>query len=134
GRVVEGKVTRADADEVEVQLRFGAITYRRDEVVRIEYEMTALERYQKALAEATEPQACMDAADAAKADGLDQREVRKAWERAIELDPDFRPARDALGHQHHDGRWMTDREVKLAKGWIEWQGELIPPGELERRK
>ncbi|MBI4576232.1 MAG: DUF1570 domain-containing protein [Planctomycetes bacterium] len=42
-------------------------------------------------------------------------EARRAWERAVAIDPEHRAARAALGHTRHEGRWYTredyNREV-----------------------
>jgi hypothetical protein len=137
-RVHEGKVIFEDEDQVKLERKFGnitsVVTFRRDEVLRIEKAMTKEEEYQAALAAAETPEACMEAAEQAKAHRLHRRDIRKAYEKAIEIDPDFKPAREILGFKYLDGKWISEREWKLAKGYQWYRGELLEPAEIEKRK
>ncbi|GIW70617.1 MAG: hypothetical protein KatS3mg102_0159 [Planctomycetota bacterium] len=140
GEVYEGKVVHADHEKVQLERQFGSITsvmtFSRDEVVKIERSLTPEERIDKALAEASTPEACMEAARLAESSNMPQSVVRRCWERAIEIDPDFRPARERLGYRYLESerRWVTEREWKLAQGYQWYRGELLPPDEIQRRK
>jgi hypothetical protein len=56
------------------------------------------------------------------------------YEAAIKLDPEFAPAREALGHVFHEGRWLTSEQARSAKGLVYHKGKWITPEEAAQRK
>jgi tetratricopeptide (TPR) repeat protein len=46
-----------------------------------------------------------------------KEEAIKAYERAIEIDPEFEPARKALGHKKVLGRWTSEKEYNDPSWW-----------------
>lgn len=138
GRIHEGKVIAATDEMVQLEKRIGemtmVVTFRRDEVVDIEYKLTAGQKLAKALNEAKTAEECLTAARQAQAEGVAAETLVRAYERAVELDDQNEEARKALGHVYKSGRWMTDREWKKSQGYIEYKGELVHPDELARVK
>lgn len=58
-------------------------------------------------------------------------EQRKTHLRVIlELDPEHRTARRALGYSKYDGKWMTREEWCKSRGLVKYRGRYITPEEL----
>jgi len=49
----------------------------------------------------------------------------------LELDPNHRPSRLALGYGKYDGKWMTRDEWNRSRGLVKHKGKYITPEELE---
>jgi len=49
----------------------------------------------------------------------------------LEIDPDHRPSRLALGYSKYDGEWMTRDEWHRSQGLVKYKGKYITPEELE---
>jgi tetratricopeptide (TPR) repeat protein len=62
----------------------------------------------------------------AKSNGM-PAEALVLFQQAILADPDHEHARREMGFQKVDGVWLTEREVKIAKGLIEFEGEWMTP-------
>jgi hypothetical protein len=74
--------------------------------------------------------------------GDHQREGRQVLRAILELNPEHRPAHEALGHTQHDGRWfaskkdleryMREEQERIAreKGLVRWKGEWVDPLDL----
>ena len=62
----------------------------------------------------------------AKANGMGA-DALVLFQEAIVADPDHEHARREMGYLKVDGVWRTDRELKLAKGLIEFEGEWMTP-------
>ena len=56
-----------------------------------------------------------------------QRHLR----RILELDPDHKEARRALGYDQFDGRWMTQEEVMIGRGYVRHGGKWMLPQEIQ---
>ncbi|MBI1249549.1 hypothetical protein GC197_17125 [bacterium] len=56
--------------------------------------------------------------------GLKNPFQRHAWH-VLELDPDFNPARKALGYVRHDGRWISQSEIMTQRGYIFFDQDWI---------
>lgn len=53
------------------------------------------------------------------------------FQEAVKANPDHEFARRALGYQSYQGKWMTEREIKIAQGLIEHEGEWVTPAAKE---
>lgn len=62
----------------------------------------------------------------AKSNGL-PAEALVLFQQAIVADVDHEHARREMGYQKVDGVWRTEREVKIAKGLVEFEGEWMTP-------
>jgi len=54
-----------------------------------------------------------------------QQQLQLHGNRVLELDPNFGPARSALGHIHRRGRWMSQEEIMRERGYFRFQGEWM---------
>jgi hypothetical protein len=55
----------------------------------------------------------------------------QAYKRVLQIAPDDREAREALGYVHQDGRWMTEDESFRARGFVQYDGEWMTPAEMQ---
>jgi hypothetical protein len=59
-------------------------------------------------------------------------EQRKAHlQRVIELDPENRFARSALGYKQHNGTWLTEKEWLEATGMVKYKSRIMTPQDVE---
>ena len=47
---------------------------------------------------------------------------QRAYEAVLDLDPDHRGARRALGYRLYEGEWVSPRELNIRKGLVEFEG------------
>lgn len=66
----------------------------------------------------------------AKSNGL-PAEALVQFQQAIVADAEHEHARREMGFQKVDGIWRTEREVKIAKGLIEFEGDWMTPAAKE---
>jgi hypothetical protein len=52
--------------------------------------------------------------------------------KALDADPNFEPARRALGYINFKGAWLTQEEYKAALGLVRYQGEWVTADAAER--
>lgn len=45
--------------------------------------------------------------------------------RVLELDPNYLPARKALGYERRDGRWVSREEIMTGRGYIRFEGRWM---------
>jgi len=56
---------------------------------------------------------------------------RTHLERIVEFDPNHERARRGLGHIYEQGRWTTQDEIMMARGYVRHKGRWVLPQELE---
>jgi hypothetical protein len=54
-----------------------------------------------------------------------------ALERVIELNPDHKQARIALGYSQLDGQWIQPDEARKKRGYVNYHGQWLLPQEIE---
>jgi PBS lyase HEAT-like repeat len=59
------------------------------------------------------------------------RARQSALERVVELDPENRLARMALGYAQIDGRWVQPDQYKQEQGYVRYKGNWLLPQEVE---
>ncbi len=121
GRVIEGKIVSEDREKVVIEQKYGRAAFARHEIREIVRERTPEEEFEEAFGRAKTAADFVALGKKAKEGGL-AAPARRAFERALELDPENREAREALGHRLHEGRWWTEEE------WAQ------RPEEVERRR
>jgi hypothetical protein len=131
GARIEGRITDAGS-VVTVEMDMGTVTFRRSEVAKIVLGPSALQEFDEKVR-------------ALKAGDVDGRRKLAVWARQRELtnrsrellqeilvlDPDHAEARADLGYQKHDGRWMTEAEVRAARGLVHFRGAWVKQSEAE---
>ncbi|MEK7866445.1 MAG: hypothetical protein AAB434_07150 [Planctomycetota bacterium] len=127
GGKFEGKVTE-DSSGVHVQLHHGTITFKKEQVARIEPGPCVWDIYAEKAAKVAADDAAghLDLAAWCKQNDLDEF-VKKEYEATIAADPDNEVARKALGFIRHEGNWMTQLDAWKAMGWVERKKEWMPP-------
>jgi hypothetical protein len=56
---------------------------------------------------------------------------RLAYKKVVDLAPDDKEAREALGFVQMDGRWLTEEESYRARGFVKYDGEWMTPAEVQ---
>jgi hypothetical protein len=131
GRVVEGKVEDL-GNEIRVTKGKNAITFPRAMVREIRYKPTKEDDYVKMAGQIDDkdPQAHYELGLWCKDNGL-REQSEKEFRRAIELNPNHKAARQALGYREHEGKWLTEDEFHAAQGLVKYKGEWISKEEKE---
>jgi len=132
GGRISGVVVEQTAENVTVDIGAGNMTVRMSTVVRIEKRTSPLQEYRAKAEEidADDPAAWRELAQWAEDRALSSQ-AREAWNRVLELAPDDAEANRALGRVELDGRWVTEEESYLARGFIEFEGEWMMPSERQ---
>jgi hypothetical protein len=130
GRTLDGKVTLENG-KVVVQVPHGRIVLEKDQVVRIEPGPTALDTFAERFAaiDVKAPDAAerlVELARWCKAQEMPDRE-RECLTRALAADPDYLPARAALGYTRYNGVWMTQEEFYRAQGLVFFRKAWVTP-------
>jgi len=141
GRRIEGTLVRDDS-KVVVRTGLGELEFERSAVKEILRGKTPREEF------AAREAAARTADDfAALGDWARERDLpslaKKAWRRAIELEPDHAVARASLGFVKYGGEWLTveqrDARVKQeeeaahrAKGLVQHEGRWVTPEDKQR--
>ncbi|MCK6552432.1 hypothetical protein L6R52_41775 [Myxococcota bacterium] len=118
GQVLEGIVTMKGG-QVTIRLDVGTIGFDLKDVKEIRQGDSALAELDKRRRQI----AAGDAAGLrllatwADAKGL-TTQATKTWQELLAVLPDDAQARERLGHQRVDGRWLTEEEVMAAKGLV----------------
>jgi len=55
----------------------------------------------------------------------------QAYKKVLDVAPEDREAREALGYVFHDGRWMTEDDSFRARGFVQYDGEWMTPAEMQ---
>ena len=116
GGTLEGRIEAEDDQRVTLRTRVGIIKIARQDIERIERGPSILDEYERRRAQVRdEPQALYELALWCKANGF-AAEAREHLRRAIALDPDFEPARTALGYVRVGRYWVrADRRTRPSR-------------------
>jgi hypothetical protein len=137
GKVIEGTIVAENADSVQIERRIGSmtttVTYQRFEILKVERIKSPAEEFEDAFKEAKTAADFVKLAKKAREDKLEKQALR-ALDRAIELDKNDKEAHELRGDRFDEGKWWTDREWKLAHGYVEYAGELVKKEDLEKKK
>ena len=119
GGAIEGLLLEQTDEQYVIRTFVGQITLPISAVKRIESAPTPFEEYDRRAAEVAETAAAQtELAEWCEENGLGS-ERRRHLRRAIELDADYAPAREALGHVRVGELWVDGR--KVARGQAESQ-------------
>ncbi len=129
GEKIEGRVTRT-GDRIAIEVDWGTLTLRPDDVTRIVLKPSALQELQerRQKLDARDVGGRLDLAAWARAHELYARE-RELLREVVAIDPDHASARAALGYRKVDGRWMTDEEYYASKGLVRAGSRWVTPAE-----
>lgn len=111
GRKLVGKVVTEGEEEIILVHRFGEIPIRRSEIASWEKGPTPEEVYRDRAAALADDdlEGRLRLARWCLENDLD-REARWEFQRVVEIDPEHREAREALGFVLHEGKWIPEAE------------------------
>ncbi len=133
GDTVEGRVTETD-EGIRIELDMGVIVVDPELVVEIRRSDSALDEFlRRRRAAGFEPAALLDVARWATRHGLAAR-ARTICREVLVLEPGNDLAHVCLGHVFENGRWLTEREVKLAAGFVMYGGVWLTPEDVKARE
>ena len=136
GRVIRGEIIQEDEFYVVVKTEYGILRLEKGEIERIDRKKTPEEIHEERWKKCKTARDFYELGKWAESKGLRVQALRD-YEKAIELDPNFAPARKALGHIYYKGRWWTKEEYyEKVKGLVYRNGKWIPKKvaeEMERR-
>jgi hypothetical protein len=134
GGKVSGRITQRTATSVEVEVGAGRITVPTTSVDKIVEGRSALDGYHERAGKLAPSDRDGWAALGrwASDQGLSSQS-REAYHRVLAIDPNDAEANAALGNTQVNGRWLTEDEGYRAKGFVQYQGEWMTPGEQAAR-
>ncbi len=130
GAVFSG-VVREDGDRVVVQLDFGSMTFKRIDVRSITRSDDPLKEFNQKLQAAQGAPGHYDLAMWARDKGLTTKS-NEVLKKVIALDPDHAEARKALGYEKVEGSWLEGDELKVARGFVKYNGRWLRRETAER--
>lgn len=142
GRRIEGTLVKEERGVLTVKTGVGTITLQRADVVEIQAKKTSSQEFEERFTAAKTAEEFFQAGEFAREKKM-KREAAKAWNKAIEVDPDHAGARTALGFVLYRGRWLTpaerdaaqaaDEEREMtARGLVRWQDRWVTPEDKAR--
>ncbi|HBP18801.1 MAG TPA: hypothetical protein DEA08_13585, partial [Planctomycetes bacterium] len=133
GGQYRGKIVSETSRSVTIKTRGGGtIRVPRDEISRIVKEEDLAETFKKRrakLEDSRSTKAWCELGDWARSKKL-EKQARGCYERALKLDEGCKPAREALGHKLHQGRWHTLEEYNRdVLGLVLYKGDWVTPAD-----
>ncbi len=122
GDVIEGSA-HEEGDHVVVSLDMGSLTLAKSEIREIKKGDTPLDALQK-MKQNVKGDNVADlhrVAAWAKDQGLDSK-AREIYRRILEIAPNDAKAHQALGDRQLDGRWLSEDDYMIAKGFVLYEG------------
>jgi len=134
GGIIKGKILEENADEIIVETPYGEIPVSKDSIDFIE-RGTPAEIFQQRLKKIkkNDSDAYVELGGWAQSVGLD-KEAKKAFEKALEIEPNHYFARTELGHRKYKGEWLTQDKYNEAIGLVKYEGEWVTKEDLEKLK
>lgn len=128
GGRIEGRIIEQTDESVEIQVGAGTMSLPLSSIARIEEARSVLDDYDERLAkiDAEDRDGWLALGDWASARGL-HNQARFAYQRVLQLDPDSAAANQALGRVNVDGRWLSEDEAYVARGYVRFEGEWVLP-------
>jgi hypothetical protein len=135
GGQLEGKVvqsTEEDKSNFTIDLAVGGqLTIPRSQVARINTSSEADAEYQKLARTAPDTaEAHWKLAEWCRQHKL-QADYQRHLERILELDPNHKEARAALGFREKDGQWLSRDDVMASRGLVLYEGRYVTPQHVE---
>ena len=132
GSVLEGLVHEKD-NAVVIELDAGTVTIPRADVLKIVSSDGPLKELAEREKNARDPRSLHDLAVWAEKQGLTGR-ARDLHRRVLEIDPNHKESRVALGYVFQDGRWMTQDELMAARGLVRYEGRWVTADERAKEE
>ena len=132
GGRLTGEIVEQTAENITVDIGAGRMTVKMSTVVRIDKSASPLQEYRARAATLTDQdvEGWRELARWAANQGLGTQS-REAYTHVTALIPEDPEANRGLGLVQQDGRWMTEEESYLARGFVKFEGEWMTPGEKQ---
>jgi hypothetical protein len=132
GGRLTGEIVEQTADSITVDIGAGRMTVRMSTVVQVEKSASPLQEYRTRAAALSDQdlQGWRGLAQWSANQGLGTQS-REAYTHVTELVPDDAEANRGLGLVQHDGRWMTEEESFLARGFVRFEGDWMTSAEKQ---
>lgn len=132
GGRLTGEIVEQTAESLTVDIGAGRMTVKMSTVVRIEKSASPLQEYRTRAAVLTDQdvEGWRELARWASNQGLGTQ-AREAYQQVTAVLPDDAEANRGLGLVQQDGRWMTEEESYLARGFVKFEGDWMNPGEKQ---
>jgi len=133
GGQITGEIVEQTEDSVTVDIGGGGtITAHMSNVVHIEKSISPLQEYRARAGKipAGDAEAWRELARWATGEALSSQ-AGKAYSQVVAILPDDQEANRALGRVQVDGRWVTEEESYLARGYVKFENEWMTPGERQ---
>lgn len=131
GGRLEGKVVFKDGDVI-ITMPNGTLTLPRQQIQQVIWGVTNSEVYQqlKALIAPGDAEGYYQLSQWCLEHKLPQS-YQEMLQLALVANPDHDKTRKALGHELHEGRWLTKEEFMAIKGFVQYKGEWISKAERQ---
>ena len=132
GGRLTGEIVAQTAENITVDIGAGRMTVKMSTVVRIDKSASPLQEYRTRAAALNDQdvEGWRELARWASNQGLGTQ-AREAYQHVTAVVPDDSEANRGLGLVQQDGRWMTEEESYLARGFVKFEGEWMNPGEKQ---
>ncbi len=132
GGQITGEIIERTEESVTIDVGGGSMTARMSSVVSIEESTSPLQEYRARAATLSEDDtdAWRELARWAASRALSSQ-AAKAYSQVIAALPDDEEANRGLGRVKLDGRWVSEEESFVARGFVEFEGEWITPSERQ---
>jgi len=132
GGQISGAIVERSDESVTVDIGGGTLTVQMSQVVRIESSVSPVQEFKQRAAglPADDARAWRELAQWAESRAL-ATQAREAWTRVAAILPDDPEANEALGRVYLDGAWVSEEESYRARGFVEFEGEWMTPGERQ---
>ncbi|HEX5138460.1 MAG TPA: hypothetical protein VFY93_15920 [Planctomycetota bacterium] len=134
GRVLSGRVLE-DGDRYAVVDRDGKYVVRKSEVTELVKKKSFMDDFDDRLASlpADDAEAIFEFGRWLEENDWASR-AKLAYAEVLDLDPDHRGARRALGYSLYEGAWVSPDELNRRKGLVEFEGRWYTKHDLEELK
>lgn len=142
GRRIEGVLVKEERGVLTVKTGIGELQLARADIKEIIAKLTTAQEFEARWSAAKSAEDFFQVGEFAQSKKL-KREATKAWNKAIEIEPDHLGARSALGYVRYKDEWLTpqqrderiraEEEAEMgARGLVRYQDRWVTPE--DRRK
>ncbi|MCC6737911.1 MAG: HEAT repeat domain-containing protein [Planctomycetia bacterium] len=158
GRRIEGKIVEETETHVKLQVKNGAVTIPRHQILQVQKGATTLEVYEqrRSRVDPSDTRGLFELAEWCRQARL-EKQAKEEYERVLASGPDpgpepakevadaeppevksrraiFVKAHEALKHEVHEGRWLAYEDWCRARGLVEFDGAWMSPEEARLKK
>ena len=132
GQRLEGELRDLGNGKVRIELASGSLTLPKSRVTEVVSAATAAEivRTARARLAPNDVDGHLELAAWAEVE-REHTLARSLYRQVLEIDPDQPDARRALGFLRYKDAWLTEQEIRLARGDVFFRGEWMTPGRRE---